>query len=240
MVVLEDLKYKRVLLKVSGEALMGVKGFGIDVGVVDRIAFDIAKMQARGVSIAIVIGGGNIARGVALAANKQERVTGDHMGMLATAINALALRSALMRLNVEGVILSAISMPQICEAFSQQRVLKNLDAGKIVIFAAGTGNPFFTTDTAAALRAAEIGADVLIKATQVDGVYDSDPRINANAKKLDTVSYDDVLKENFSIMDMTAISLAKDNAIPIIIYSIIEANGLEKILYGRGNFSVIS
>lgn len=238
--MLVDTTYKRVLLKVSGEALMGEKGFGIDVEVVDRIAADISKMRAMGVCIAIVIGGGNIARGVTLAANKQERVTGDHMGMLATVINALALRSALMRLQVDAMILSAISMPQICEAFSQQRVLKNLDAGKVVIFAAGTGNPFFTTDTAAALRAAEIGADVLIKATQVDGIYDADPKLYKDAKKIAAVSYDEVLKHNFSVMDMTAISLAKENNIPIIIYSIIEAGGLEKILSGSGNFSIIS
>ena len=193
-----------------------------------------------GIDIAIVVGGGNIVRGGVFAFSPKERVSSDHMGMLATVINALALNNALLRLGINSVVFSAISMPQICESFAQNKVLSALDHGKVVIFAGGTGNPYFTTDTAATLRAIEIGADVLIKATQVDGVYDSDPRKNESAKHLAHVSYSEAIQRNLAVMDMTAITLAKDNKIPILVYSLIGADSLCKVLRGEGKFSIVN
>ncbi|EYS92141.1 uridylate kinase [Bartonella bacilliformis str. Heidi Mejia] len=234
------LRYKRVLLKVSGEALMGEQSFGIDVSVADRIASDIAEVRKMGVEVAIVIGGGNIFRGVAVASHGGDRVTGDHMGMLATAINSLALRTSLTKLGVETVVLSAITMPQICESFSQRKAMSYMNQGKVVIFSGGTGNPFFTTDSAATLRAAEIGADVLLKGTQVDGIYSADPKINSTAKRFDQLTHVEILRLGLSIMDTTAITLARENNIPIIVYSIHEKGGLTKVLNGTGRFTVVS
>ncbi|MBE7185544.1 MAG: UMP kinase [Methylobacterium mesophilicum] len=232
--------YRRVLLKASGEALMGGQGFGIDVSVADRIASDIAEARAMGVDVGVVVGGGNIFRGVAVASKGGDRVTGDHMGMLATVINSLALRTSLHKIGVDAVVLSAIAMPALCESFSQRKATAYLDAGRVVLFAGGTGNPFFTTDTAAALRAAEIGASALFKATQVDGVYSADPKKDANAVRYDRITHDEVLAQGLAIMDTAAIALARENRIPIIVYSIQEAGGLGEILRGGGKRTVVS
>ncbi|ALE03896.1 UMP kinase [Bartonella ancashensis] len=233
-------RYKRILLKVSGEALMGEQSFGIDVSVADRVAADIAEVQAMGVEVAIVIGGGNIFRGVAVVSRGGDRVTGDHMGMLATAINSLALRTSLTKLGVDSVVLSAISMPQICESFSQRKAISYMNQGKVVIFAGGTGNPFFTTDSAATLRAAEIGADVLLKGTQVDGIYSADPKVDSTAKRFDQLTHVEILQLGLSVMDTTAITLARENNVPIIVYSIHEKGGLAKVLSGTGCCTIVS
>jgi uridylate kinase len=236
----ETPRYRRVLLKASGEALMGEQGFGIDVSVVDRIAADIAEARQMGVEVAVVIGGGNIFRGVAVASKGGDRVTGDHMGMLGTVINSLALRTSLVKIGVDAVVLSAIAMPELCESFSQRQATAYIDAGKVVIFAGGTGNPFFTTDSAAALRAAEIGADALFKGTQVDGVYSDDPKRNPSAKRYDHITHEQVLNDGLLVMDMTAIALARENNIPIIVYSIHEKGGFGAILRGKGLCTVVS
>lgn len=233
-------RYKRVLLKASGEALMGEQGFGIDVSVADRIASDIAEARALGVQVGVVIGGGNIFRGVAVASKGGDRVTGDHMGMLATVINSLALRTSLVKLGVDAVVLSAIAMPELCESFSQRQATAYIDQGKVVIFAGGTGNPFFTTDSAAALRAAEIGADALFKGTQVDGVYSADPKKDPGATRFDTITHDEVLREGLAVMDTAAIALARENNIPIIVYSIHEKGGFGAILRGEGHFTLVA
>lgn len=232
--------YKRVLLKASGEALMGEQGFGIDVSVVDRIARDIQQARALGVEVGVVIGGGNIFRGVAVASKGGDRVTGDHMGMLATVINSLALRTSLHKLGVDAVVLSAIAMPEICESFSQRQATAYMDQGKVVIFAGGTGNPFFTTDSAAALRAAEIGADGLFKGTQVDGIYSADPKKVPDATRFDRLTHKEVLDRGLAVMDTAAVALARENNIPIIVYSIHENGGLAEILQGRGRCTLVS
>ena len=233
-------KFKRILLKASGEALMGDQHFGIDVSVVDRIASDIAEARSMGVEVGVVIGGGNIFRGVAVASKGGDRVTGDHMGMLATVINSLALRTSLVKLGVDATVLSAISMPEICETFSQRQATSYMNQGKVVIFAGGTGNPFFTTDSAAALRAAEIGADALFKGTQVDGIYSADPKKDPAATRFDSISHTDVLQRGLSVMDTAAIALARENHIPIIVYSIHEKGGLGEILRGDGRYTIVS
>ena len=232
--------YRRVLLKASGEALMGAQGFGIDVSVVDQIASDIVEARELGVEVGVVIGGGNIFRGVAVASKGGDRVTGDHMGMLGTVINSLALRTSLVKLGVDAVVLSAIAMPELCESFSQRQATAYMNAGKVVLFAGGTGNPFFTTDSAAALRAAEIGADALFKGTQVDGVYSADPKTDPTATRYDRISHDDVLARSLAIMDATAIALARENNIPIIVYSIHEKGGFGAILRGDGHCTVVA
>jgi uridylate kinase len=232
--------YRRVLLKASGEALMGAQGFGIDVSVVDQIASDIVEARELGVEVGVVIGGGNIFRGVAVASKGGDRVTGDHMGMLGTVINSLALRTSLVKLGVDAVVLSAIAMPELCESFSQRQATAYMNAGKVVLFAGGTGNPFFTTDSAAALRAAEIGADALFKGTQVDGVYSADPKTDPAATRYDRISHDDVLARSLAIMDATAIALARENNIPIIVYSIHEKGGFGAILRGDGHCTVVA
>ena len=232
--------YRRVLLKASGEALMGEQGFGIDVSVVDRIAADIKDARDLGVEVGIVIGGGNIFRGVAVASKGGDRVTGDHMGMLATVINSLALRTSLVKIGVDAVVLSAIAMPELCESFSQRQATSYMNQGKVVIFAGGTGNPFFTTDSAAALRAAEIGADALFKGTQVDGVYSADPKKDPHARRFDTITHAEVLRQGLAIMDTAAIALARENNIPIIVYSIHEMGGFGAILRGEGRCTVVS
>ena len=232
--------YRRVLLKASGEALMGEQGFGIDVSVADRIAADVAEARAMGVEVGIVIGGGNIFRGVAVASAGGDRVTGDHMGMLATVINSLALRTSLNKIGVEAVVLSAIAMPELCESFSQRQATAYMDQGKVVIFAGGTGNPFFTTDSAAALRAAEIGADALFKGTQVDGVYTADPKRDPTARRYERITHDEVIRGGLAIMDTAAIALARENNIPIIVFSIHDRGGFGAILRGEGHCTVVS
>ena len=232
--------YRRVLLKASGEALMGEQGFGIDVSVADRIAADIAEAREMGVEVGVVIGGGNIFRGLAVASKGGDRVTGDHMGMLATVINSLALRTSLVKLGVDAVVLSAIAMPEICESFSQRQATAYMNAGKVVIFAGGTGNPFFTTDSAAALRAAESGADALFKGTQVDGIYSADPKKNPDATRYDRITHREVLSQGLAVMDTAAIALARENNIPIIVYSIHETGGFGAILRGEGRCTVVS
>jgi len=232
--------YKRVLLKASGEALMGSQGFGIDVSVADRIASDIKQARSLGVEVGVVIGGGNIFRGVAVASKGGDRVTGDHMGMLATVINSLALRTSLHKIGVDSVVLSAIAMPEICESFSQRQATAYMDEGKVVIFAGGTGNPFFTTDSAAALRAAEIEADALLKGTQVDGIYSADPKKDPNATRFDRLTHKEVLDRGLAVMDTAAVALARENNIPIIVYSIHENGGLAEILQGQGRCTIVS
>ncbi len=232
--------YKRVLLKASGEALMGSQGFGIDVSVADRIANDIKQARKLGVEVGVVIGGGNIFRGVAVASKGGDRVTGDHMGMLATVINSLALRTSLHKIGVDSVVLSAIAMPEICESFSQRQATAYMDEGKVVIFAGGTGNPFFTTDSAAALRAAEIEADALLKGTQVDGIYSADPKKHPDATRFDRLTHKEVLDRGLAVMDTAAVALARENNIPIIVYSIHENGGLAEILQGKGRCTVVS
>ncbi len=232
--------YKRVLLKASGEALMGDQGFGIDVAVADRIASDIAEARALGVEVGVVIGGGNIFRGVAVASKGGDRVTGDHMGMLATVINSLALRTSLVKIGIDTVVLSAVAMPEFCETFSQRLATAYMDMGKVVIFAGGTGNPFFTTDSAAALRAAEISADALFKGTQVDGIYSADPKKDPNAVRFDRLTHKDVLDRGLAVMDTTAVTLARENNIPIIVYSIHEKGGFAEVLKGKGRATVVS
>ncbi|WP_187971769.1 UMP kinase [Aquibium microcysteis] len=233
-------QYRRVVLKASGEALMGRQGFGIDVSVVDRIASDIAEARSLGVEVGVVIGGGNIFRGVAVASKGGDRVTGDHMGMLATVINSLALRTSLSKLGVEAIVLSAIAMPELCESFSQRQATAYMNAGKVVIFAGGTGNPFFTTDSAAALRAAEIGADALFKGTQVDGVYSADPKKDPSAVRFERLTHTEVIERGLAIMDTAAIALARENNIPIIVYSIHEQGGFGAILKGQGRCTTVA
>lgn len=233
-------RYKRILLKASGEALMGGQSFGIDVSVSDRIAADIKDARDLGVEVGVVIGGGNIFRGVAVASRGGDRVTGDHMGMLATAINSLALRTSLTKIGVDVVVLSAVAMPQICESFSQRKAMAYLNMGKVVIFAGGTGNPFFTTDSAAALRAAEIGADVLLKGTQVDGIYTADPKLDPHATRFDHLTHEELLQRGLSVMDTTAVALARENNIPIIVYSIHNRGGLADVINGKGHYTLVS
>ncbi|MGJ8572740.1 MAG: UMP kinase [Hoeflea sp.] len=231
--------FKRVLLKASGEALMGEQGFGIDVTVVDRIAADIAEVRGMGVEVGVVVGGGNIFRGVAVASKGGDRVTGDHMGMLATVINALALATSLRKLGIDTEVLSAISMPEICQSFSQRAALHHLEKGRVVIFAGGTGNPFFTTDSAAALRAAEMGAQAILKGTQVDGIYSADPKKFPDATRYDTITHDEVLNKGLAVMDVAAVALARENLIPIVVFSIHEKGEFAKIMVGEGRATIV-
>jgi uridylate kinase len=233
------LVYQRVLLKLSGEALMGKGDFGIDMAVAERLARDIAEAIAAGAQISIVVGGGNIFRGLAGAAKGMERATADYMGMLATVMNALALQNALENAKVPARVLSAIPMPTVCESYVRPKALHHMKSGRVVIFAAGTGNPFFTTDTAATLRAIEMDCQVVAKATQVDGVYDSDPRKNPAAKRFDRLPYAEVLSRNLKVMDGAAIALARDNGLPVIVFSIDEPGNLLKVLRGDGRATVI-
>ncbi len=233
-------RYRRVLLKLSGEALMGEQGHGIDVSVVERIARDVAAVRKSGIEICLVVGGGNIFRGLAGAAKGMDRAAGDHMGMLATVINALALENELHQVGCPTRAMSAIPMPTVCEPFVRQTALRHLDDGKVVVFGAGTGNPFFTTDTAAALRAAEMKCDALLKGTQVDGVYAADPKSNPGAERYDRLSYDDVLAKNLKVMDATAIALARDSNIPIVVFSIHDDGNLARVLAGDGRSTTIS
>jgi len=226
-------QYKRILLKLSGEALMGDRQFGIDPGVLMRYSADIRAVHELGVQIGIVIGGGNIYRGVSGSSSNIDKVTGDHMGMLATMINALALHSALEHAGMTTRLVSAIRMEVIAEPFIRRRAVRHLEKGRIVIFGSGTGNPYFTTDTAAALRAVEIEADVIIKGTRVDGVYDSDPERNPAAFKFQEISYLDVLKKDLKVMDMTAITLCRENRLPILVFNMNTPGNLKKLILGE-------
>lgn len=224
--------YRRVLLKLSGEALMGDLDYGIEPVVIQRIASEIAAARNAGVEIAIVIGGGNIFRGAGLARAGMDRVTGDYMGMLATVMNALAIQDALESLDVYARVMSALQINEVCEDYIRRRAVRHLEKGRVVILAAGTGNPFFTTDTAASLRAIEIGADILLKATKVDGVYDSDPVGNPNASRFDTVSYDRVIADKLAVMDATAIVMCRDNNLPLRIFDLTHNNALVQAMSG--------
>jgi uridylate kinase len=234
------LRYRRLLLKLSGEALMGKGAYGIDVPVVQRLSAEIKEVMEAGAQIAIVVGGGNIFRGLAGAAKGMDRATADYMGMLATVMNSLALHNALEQLNVPARVMSAIPMPTICEAFVRSKALHHLDNRRAVIFAAGTGNPFFTTDTTAALRAIEMDCDVLAKATQVDGVYSADPKTDHSATRYETLTYGEVLARNLKVMDGAAIALARDNSLPVIVFSIEEPGNLLKVVRGEARATVIS
>jgi len=232
-------KYRRVLLKVSGEALMGSQSYGIDVATVERIAADVKDATQVGAQICMVVGGGNIFRGLSGAAAGIDRATADYMGMLATIMNALALQAALERVELPTRVQSAIPMMSICEPYIRRRAIRHMEKGRAVIFAAGTGNPFFTTDTAAALRAAEISCDAMFKATQVDGVYSDDPKRVKDAERYDFLSYHEVLSRDLKVMDASAISLSRENGIPIIVFSIHERGNLSAILKGTGRCTVI-
>jgi len=222
--------YRRVLLKLSGEALMGELDYGIEPDVIQRIASEIAAVQKLGIEVAIVIGGGNIFRGAGLARAGMDRVTGDYMGMLATVMNALAIQDALESLDVYARVMSAIQIHEVCEDYIRRRAVRHLEKGRVVIMAAGTGNPFFTTDSAASLRAIEIGADVLLKATKVSGVYDSDPKVNSEASLFDTVSFDKVLVDKLNVMDATAIVMCRDNDLPLRVFSMTEKDTLVRAM----------
>ena len=236
----KPVQYRRVLLKLSGEALMGELDYGIEPRVIQRIAAEIAAALETGVEIAIVIGGGNIFRGAGLARAGMDRVTGDHMGMLATVMNALAIQDALESLDVYARVMSALQINEVCEDYIRRRAVRHLEKGRVVILAAGTGNPFFTTDTAASLRAIEIGADVLLKATKVDGVYDADPMTNPDAKRYETVSYDQLLTDKLLIMDATAIVMCRDNNIPLRVFDLTQADALVQAMTGYDVGTVVT
>ncbi|SDR07243.1 UMP kinase [Pseudovibrio sp. Tun.PSC04-5.I4] len=235
----EGVRWKRVLLKLSGEALMGDQQFGIDPKVVERVAEEISEAVNLGAQFGIVVGGGNIFRGVALSAKGANRVTGDHMGMLATIMNSLTLADALNKKGIQARVLSAVPVPSICESFTQRGAERYMEDGDVILFAGGTGNPFFTTDSGAALRAAEMQCDVFLKGTSVDGVYDADPKLKPDAKRFDTLTPGEVLEKNLKVMDATAIALARDNSIPVVVFSIKTSGALVKVLRGQGLFTVI-
>jgi uridylate kinase len=233
-------RYARVLLKVSGEALMGDRQYGIDLATVDRIAEEVRSVTDLGVEVCLVIGGGNIFRGLQGAAKGMERASADYMGMLATVMNALAMQNALERQQVNTRVVSAIPMTSICEPYIRRRAIRHLEKKRVVIFAAGTGNPFFTTDTAAALRAAEMGCNALLKGTQVDGVYSADPKLDPKAERYETLTYMDVLANDLKVMDASAISLARENRIPILVFSIHEPGSFAAVLSGSGRCTIIA
>jgi uridylate kinase len=233
-------RYRRVLLKISGEALMGDQEYGLDPAMLGHVADEIKSVHDLGVEICLVIGGGNIFRGVKGAAAGMERATADYMGMLATVINSLAMQSALERNGIVTRVLSAITMQAVCEPYIRRRAIRHMEKGRVVVFAAGTGNPFFTTDTAAALRASEMGCDALLKATKVDGVYSADPKKVTDAKRYDRLSYLEVLSRDLQVMDASAISLARENRIPILVFSIHNPGGFADVVSGRGLFTIIT
>jgi uridylate kinase len=233
-------RYRRVLLKVSGEALMGSSSYGIDVSALERIAGDVKEAVDAGAQICLVIGGGNIFRGLSGVAAGIDRATADYMGMLATIMNAIAMQAALERLGLPTRVQSAIPITSVCEPYIRRRAIRHMEKGRAVIFAAGTGNPFFTTDTAAALRAAEMSCDAMFKATQVDGVYSADPKRVKDAERYDFLSYHEVLSKDLKVMDASAISLSRENGIPIVVFSIHEKGNLSQILKGKGRYTVIA
>jgi len=232
--------YKRILLKLSGEAAAGDGAFGIDVATVDRLAGEVKQARDAGFEICLVTGGGNIFRGLAAAAKGFERTSADYMGMLATVMNALAVQNALERIGVDTRVQSAIPMASVCEPYIRRRALRHLEKGRVVIFAAGTGNPFFSTDTGAALRAAEMNCDALFKGTSVDGVYDADPKKKADAKRYDAVSFNEVLTRDLKVMDASAIALCRENRIPIVVFNIREHGNLARVLRGEGTSTIVT
>ena len=232
--------YQRVMLKISGEALMGDLGYGLHPPTVSRIAREVKSVHDLGVEICMVIGGGNIFRGLQGSAQGMERTTADYMGMLATVMNALAMQSALESMGVYTRVISAIPMDQICEPYIRRRAVRHLEKKRVCIFAAGTGNPYFTTDTAATLRANEMGCEAIFKGTKVDGVYDRDPRQDSDAKRYDKIGYDEVLAQHLAVMDASAIALARDNQLPIIVFSLDEPGGFRGILAGEGTYTIVS
>ena len=232
--------YPRVLLKLSGESLMGKRSYGIDPEMVATVAREVRDVIASGVETCLVIGGGNIFRGVSGAAAGMERATGDYMGMLATVMNALAMQNALETLGVPTRVMSALPISAVCEPYIRRRAMRHLEKGRVVIFAAGTGNPFFTTDTAAALRASEMGCAALLKGTRVDGVYSADPEKDPDAVRYDSLSYLQVLSEDLRVMDASAVSLARENNIPILVFSIEDSGGFERVLQHKGKFTIVS
>ena len=234
-----ETKYNRVLLKISGEALMGDQGYGLHPPTVARIAEEVKSVHEMGVEICMVIGGGNIFRGLQGSAQGMERTTADYMGMLGTVMNALAMQSSLEALGIHTRVISAIPMDQVCEPYIRRRAVRHLEKGRVCIFAAGTGNPFFTTDTAAALRAAEMQCDALLKATQVDGVYSADPKTDAGAERYDQLTYLDVLSRDLKVMDASAIAVARENRIPILVFSAREDGALLDVVLGHGRYTVI-
>lgn len=234
------MQYKRILLKLSGESLMGGKQFGIDANMVMQYAEEIKQIADAGVQVAVVIGGGNIFRGIQASANGIDRVQGDYMGMLATVINSMALQSGLEKIGVWTRLLSAIEMKEIAEPFIKRRAVRHLEKGRVVIFGAGTGNPYFTTDTAAALRATEIEADVILKGTRVDGIYDADPEKNPNAKKFSEITYSEALTRKLNVMDLTAFTLCQENHLPIIVFDVNTPGNLKKVIDGEKIGTLVS
>lgn len=234
-----NLRYKRLLLKLSGEALMGRSPHGVDMAVLERLASDVGEAHRAGCQVCIVVGGGNLVRGMQFAARGMDRATADYMGMLATVMNALAFQNVLEQQGTPARVLSAIPMPTVCEAYVRPKALHHIEKGRVVIFAAGTGNPFFTTDTTAALRAIEMECDAVAKATQVDGVYSADPKKDPTAERYDTLTYDVVLQRKLQVMDMAAIALARDNNLPLIVFSIEEPGNILKVLRGEARMTVI-
>ncbi|GIS16709.1 MAG: uridylate kinase [Alphaproteobacteria bacterium] len=234
-----EFKYKRVLLKISGESLMGNQDYGIDTAMVSRVAREIADVVSQNIQVCLVIGGGNIFRGMSAAAVGMERATGDYMGMLATVMNALAMQNALEQLKIDTRVQSALPIDAVCEPYIRRRAMRHMERGRVVIFAAGTGNPFFTTDTAAALRASEMNCNVLMKGTRVDGVYSADPEKEADAVRFNSLSYLDVLSQDLKVMDATAISLARENKIPILVFSVTQTGGFDRALRHKGEFTLI-
>ncbi len=236
---MKEPKFKRILLKLSGESLMGDQGFGIDAKVLDFFAEEVKKVHEIGVEVGIVIGGGNIYRGLSAADQGIDRVTGDHMGMLATMINSLALQNAMEKKGLYTRLMAAIQMSQIAEPYIRRRAIRHLEKGRVLIFGAGTGHPYFSTDTAASLRAVEISADVIIKGTRVDGVYDSDPEKNPDAFRFENISYIDILKKNLRVMDLTAISLCQENNLPIVVFNMDVPGNLLKLVTGENIGTII-
>ncbi len=232
-------RYRRVLIKLSGEALMGPQGSGVDLGMADRIADELMQAHQLGVEVAATVGGGNIVRGISVSSAGMDRVSGDYMGMLATVINALALQNALEKRGVFTRVQSAIEMREIAEPFIRRRAIRHLEKGRVVIFAAGTGNPYFSTDTAAALRAAEIGAEAVLKATKVDGIYDSDPMTNPKARLFSTITYRKVLDLRLRVMDATAIALCMENNLPILVFNLLRRGSIKNVLLGKKTGSLV-
>ena len=231
--------YKRTIVKVSGEALAGSGGYGIHQPTIDRIAADLVRSRALGVALGVVVGGGNILRGVAVSGAGLPRATADAMGMLATVVNGLVLEAAIERAGASARTMSALAMPQVCETYERQRALRHLAEGRIVVFAGGTGNPFFTTDTTAVLRAVEMGCGAVLKATNVDGVYSADPKKDPAAQRFDRISHEEAIKRDLKVMDATAFALARENLMPIIVFSIAAADAIEAVLRGRGRATIV-
>lgn len=231
--------FRRVIVKLSGEALSGTEKFGVDQPTIDRFAADLAAAHGLGIGLGVVVGGGNVLRGAQISANGLSRPTADAMGMLATVMNALVLEAAIERAGVGARTMSALSMPQVCETYERQRALRHLDDNRVIVFAGGTGNPYFTTDTTAVLRAAEMGCNAVLKATDVDGVYSADPKRDPNAKRYDHLDHQDALEQNLKIMDATAFALAREIRMPIIVFSIREKGTIEAVLRGKGHFTTV-